>query len=186
MKSKGWRQEQRDDLTLPEFANMLWGWRALVLGCALALSLAAVVFELARGTTYTAEAAVAVQPAERLDVAEEPEAFTRSVRDAVSVFAPDLTREAARKAGWRAGAGEFGERLETEIVPSTGEIRVRFSAGTPEEASSGANAYAESFALRVEDLGRRRLAGGTLAAEAQVVRVASPEMVQSRGPLLYG
>lgn len=183
MKSEGWRQGQRDDLTLPELANMLWGRRALVAGCVLILALAAIVFALSHGTTYVAGAAVSVRPAEGFDE-EEPQVLVQRVRD--SVETPELSRVAMERAGWEAGVAEFNERLVVETDTSSAGIRVQFYGRTSEEAVRAANAYARSFASEVDELGQQRLAGGTLAARARVTREATPDTARSRGPLFYG
>lgn len=163
---------------------MLWGWRGLILGCALALTLLAIVFGLSRGSVYVAESGISVRPDEGFNGDENREALVQRVRG--SVVTPELSREAMERTGWKAGAAEFNERLVVEPDPGLGEIRVQFSASTPEEAADAANAYAQAFVQKVDDLGQRRLAGGTLAAEALVVREARPETTRTRGPLLYG
>ena len=61
MKSEGWRWEQRDDVTLFELLNALWGRRLLVGGIALALMIPAVLLALFWGPTYVAQAALGVQ-----------------------------------------------------------------------------------------------------------------------------
>jgi capsular polysaccharide biosynthesis protein len=53
------------------------------------------------------------------------------------------------------------------------EVRVRFSASTPEEAARAANAYAEVFVERVRELEGRPV-GGSVAVDAGIERVAEP------------
>lgn len=183
MKSDGWRWEQRDDVTLFELLNVLWGRRLLVGAVALTLMLLSTLFSLLQSPTYVAEAALIVRPEEDLGPDEDSVALTQRVMGAVAT--PDLSREAMRRAGWTAGAGEFNERLGVVTDGNTGEIRVTFSAPTAEEASRAANAYAESFVQRAEELNQQRLAGGTLAAEAEVTRSATLPEGRTAGPLVY-
>src|SRR3712207_7096915 len=49
------RREQRDDFTLSELANALWGRRLLVGGGALVISLCSVLFSLSQEPAYVAE-----------------------------------------------------------------------------------------------------------------------------------
>lgn len=182
MRSEGWRQ--RDGLILLELANMLWGRRALVGGCVLVMTLAAVAVGFFQGATHVAEATISIRPEEEINSDQNPKALAARVMD--SVPEPQLSREAMRKAGWRGSIAEFNERLNVEPAPNAREIQVEVSASTPEEASRAANAYAQSFVIRIEDLSRRRLAVGALATEAEVIREAAPSAVSTRGPLLYG
>lgn len=62
MNSDSWRREQRDDFTLSELLNALWGRRLLVGGAELVLSLCSMLFGLSREPAYVAEATVAVRP----------------------------------------------------------------------------------------------------------------------------
>ncbi len=172
MASESWRVEQRDDFTLSELLNALWGRRLLVASVTLAFLLPAVFFSLLG--PYVAEAAIDIRPEEGLGADEAPEAFTQGVGDEV-LSTPGLLREAARRAGWTAGAEDFNDRLEMETNPNTGQIQVIFRAETPNEAARAANAFAQVFVERVEELGGRKLVGGTLAAEAEAQEATSPD-----------
>ena len=163
---------------------MLWGRRALVAGCVLILALGAVVFALSHGTTYVATATVAVRPAEGFDADEEPQALVQRVRNAVET--PTLRRKAVAQSGWESGVAAFNQRLAVETDANLGGVRVRFSGNSPEEATRATNAYARSFVAEVEELGQRRLAGGTLDATARITQEATPATASSRGPLFYG
>lgn len=183
MNSDSWRREQRDDVTLPELLNALWARRRLVGGIAAALVLCSVLVDLLQEQAYVAEASVVVRP-ESFGAAEGLEGFTREAMNAA--ITSDLPRDAMRRSGWSGSLQEFNDRLGVEPDHDTGEIRVTFSATTAEEASRAANAYAEAFARRVEELSQRTLAGGTLEASAEVTRQASPpEERSSPRPLLY-
>lgn len=162
---------------------MLWGRRALVAGCVLILALAAVVFAVSHGTTYLATATVSVRPAEGFDDEEEPQVLVQRVREVVET--PALHREAANRAGWETAIAGFNERLTVETDANLGGVRIQFVGDSPEEAVRATNAYARSFASEVEELGQRRLAGGTLAATARVTQEATPATASSRGPLFY-
>jgi uncharacterized protein involved in exopolysaccharide biosynthesis len=181
-----WWREQRDDVTLPELLNALWARRRLVGGIAAALVLCSVLVDLLQEHAYVAEAVVLVRPesfgaAEGLD-----ETFSREAMN--TAITPDLPRDAMQRSGWTGSPQEFNDRLGVETDHDTGEIRVTFSATTAEEASRAANAYAEAFAQRVEELNQRRLAGGAaLEADAEVTRQATPpEGRSSPRPLIYG
>jgi capsular polysaccharide biosynthesis protein len=81
-----------------------------------------------------------------------------------------------RRAGWETASREFKDRLDFETMTQGDEtgMLVRFTASDPEQAARAANAYAELFVERVEQLNEDRLAGGTLAADAVVERRAVP------------
>ncbi len=185
MNSDSWRREQRDDVTLPELLNALWARRRLVGGIAAALVLCSVLVDLLQEQAYVAEASVVVRP-ESFGAAEGlEETLAREAMNAA--ITPDLPRDAMQRSGWTGSPQEFNDRLGVQPDQSTGKIRVSFSATTAEEASRAANAYAEAFAKRVEELNQRRLAGGALEASAEVTRRATPpEGRSSPRPLLYG
>lgn len=188
MRSESWRVEQRDDFTLSELLNALWGKWPLVASVTLAFLLPAIFFGLFR--PYVAEADIYVRPEGRPGADEDPEAFTREVGDVA--LTPNLSRDAtlsrdaARRAGWTAGAEDFNERLGTEIDPNDGHILVSFRAETPEDASRAANAFAQVFVERVRELSERRPVGGTLAAEVGIAREATPPEGRFVEALLYG
>ncbi len=184
MNSDSWRREQRDDFTLSELLNALWGRRLLVGGVALVLSLCSVLFGLSQEPAYVAEATVAVRP-EAFGGAAESEALARETMSAA--ITPDLTRDAMRRAGWSGSPQEFNDRLGVETDHDNGEIHVGFSATTAEGAARTANVYAEAFVERVDQLSQQRLAGVALESSAQVTRPATtPEGRSSPTPLLYG
>lgn len=183
-KSEEWRSERRDDFTLFEILNVLWGRRLLVGGVVLTMVLFSTLFGLLYPRPYVAEAIMTVRPEDNLGVDEDSELMIQRILN--SVDASELARGAMREAGWTAGPEEFRERLDVEPDESdAGGIRVRFSAATPEEATLVANAYAGSFVERAEELNRQRLAGGTLAADVRVTRPATPSEARYTGLLLY-
>ena len=121
----------------------------LVAGIVLSLVLLALLFGLIREPVYTAEAAVGLEPRERLASDVERVAFVEGVQGAV--VTDKLIRGVMRRAGWEADPREFKERLDPQIVAQRGEtgLRVRFSDPEPERAARAANAYAELFVGRV-------------------------------------
>ena len=201
MKSEGWRREQRDDITLFELLNALWGRRLLVGGIAAAMMLFVTLLALLWGPTYVARAVLYVQatddglgPEEPIsgeaDSAAEPgagrssEALIRRVEEAV--LQRELSLETMQRAGYASSLQEFNERLRLEDGYRPNEILVSFSAEEAEDARRVANEYAEVFVERTDELNRRGLVGGTLAAEVEVVRKA--ELLRGRAitSLLYG
>ena len=183
---RGWQGERRDDPSLSEVLYILWGRRLLVAGVVLVLVFAALLFGLSEEPVYTAEATVSVSPQEPLSSNEEREAFLAEVRDVVAT--ENFVREVMRRADWRAGSEQFAERLDPQpLVTEGGDsvLRVRFSGSGPEQAAHAANAYAELFVERVEQLNNERLVGGTLAADATLEQRATPPQRSSPRPLLY-
>jgi capsular polysaccharide biosynthesis protein len=182
---RGWQRERRDDLPLSEILHVVWGRRFLVVGIALSLVLLALLFGLFREPVYTAEAAVSVEPRERLVNDEERATFMEEVQG--DVVTQEWLRGVMRRAGWKADLKEFRERLDFETVAQGGEtwLRVRFSGSDPERAARAANAYAELFVERVDRLNDDRLAGGALAADAVVEHRAAPPEGSSLRLLLY-
>ena len=186
MDSNSWRRGQRDDFTLPELMNAVWGRRLLVGGFAATLMLCSLVFSLSREPVYVAEATIAVEP-EAFGVAEDSEAMARGTMNAVAGESPGLLGEARRRAGWTASPQEFNERLAVEPDENTAEIHVSFSAARAEEAARAAQAYADAFVERAEDLNQQRLAGVALDASARVAQPATTPGGRSYPrPLLYG
>ena len=134
---QGWQREQRDDLSLSEARHVLRERRPVVLGCTLLFLAVALLYALWREPIYTAEATLSVRPEEGIGSAENSgEVFSR-LQD--SAATEGLVDEAAERSGWQAGQDNFNERLEVEPVNGE-EVRVRFSAPTPEEAARAANA----------------------------------------------
>jgi uncharacterized protein involved in exopolysaccharide biosynthesis len=183
---RGWR-ERRDDLAVSEVLHVLWERRLLVVALVVVPALGSVVLVLFGGPTYTAEAAVSVRPREELGAGEDPESFLDEVVGAV--VSEDFLREVSRRAGWKGGEEEFRERLDVQTFVGSDEepaLRVRFSGSEAEGAARAANAYAELFVEKVEQLNDQRIAGGALAADARVEEEAAvPEGWSRLRPLLY-
>ena len=177
---RGWQSEQRDDLPLSEILHVLWGWRLLVIGVVLLLVVLALLFGLVREPPYTAEAAISVEPQERLVNDDEREAFVEEVRS--TVVTQEWLRGVMRRAGWQGDPKGFKSRLDFETVPQGDKtvLRVRFSGTGPEESLRAANAYAELFVARVE-----KLNDGGLAADAVVESRAVTTEGSSLRLLLY-
>lgn len=183
---RGWQSEGRNDPSLSEVLYVFWERRPLIFGAVVLLVLAALAFGLMREPVYTAEAIVSVRPQQSFESDEERNAFLEQVRGVVATDA-DFNHEVIRRAGWEAGAGEFTERLDPEPYVDGDEagLRVQFSGSEPEQAARAANAYAELFVERVEQLNNERIAGGSLAAEASMVQRAAPPETSNPRPLLY-
>lgn len=167
---QGWQREQRDDLTLLEARHILWKRRGLVAGCTVLFLAVALVYAFSKEPVYTAEATLSVRSEEGVASARNSNEALSSLRD--SAVTDGITEEAARRAGWESGQGDFNERLYWEPTNNE-EVKVGFSARTPEEAALAANAYADVFVERVAEL-EGRLAGGTVAVDAGVERAAEP------------
>ena len=176
----GWQREQRDDLTLSEAGHIFWERRVLVANCALLFLAVALLYGLSREPVYTAEATLSMRSDEGMGTVGNFDRDPSRLRD--SAVMSGLTEEAAERAGWKAGVRDFNERLEWEPVNNE-EIKVRFSAPTPEEAARAANAYAETFVEHVRKL-RGRPAGGAVAMEAEVREVAEP-LERPSGPNMF-
>ena len=146
MVSDGWRQGQRDDFTLFELLNALWGRRVLVGGVALALVLGSLIFSLYQEPAYVSEAAVAVQP----EVLGVEGSETQAQETIISVATEGgLARNAMRRAGWTASPEEFDRRVTVEPDENSGEIMVTFTATTAERARLAADSYARTFVEEV-------------------------------------
>lgn len=175
----------RDDPSLSEVLYVLQRRRLLVVGVVLVLAGVALLFGLFREPVYTAEARVSVKPQEPLDGEEARLAFLESVRGAV--VTQDMLSEVRRRAGWEAGKKEFSERLDPRTAVtrdgSTG-LQIRFSGTESGQAARAANAYAELFVEKVDDLGDRPLADGIPVAEASIEQKAVPGGYSPR-PLIY-
>ena len=182
----GWQRGQRDDLTLLEVRHVLWSRRRLVLGTIMAFVLASVVYSLLQERVYTAEATILVNHQGGSGPDQDTESFLQGVQGAVST--DELLAKATERAGGKAGKPSE-ERLEvSQFVQQDDQeagFLVKFSAPDAREAMQGANEYAKLFVGRVGDL-NDRLAGGTLAAEADIGRRAEkPDSPSSPRPLLY-
>ncbi|HEY6751911.1 MAG TPA: Wzz/FepE/Etk N-terminal domain-containing protein [Rubrobacteraceae bacterium] len=179
---RGWQREQRDDLTLSEARHVLWRRRAVVGGCTLLFLAIALLYVLSQDPVYTAEATLSVRSQEEIGPTASFDEILSGLQDPASSRGR-LTEEAAERAGWEDGQADFNDRLDWEPVNDE-EVRVRFSASTPEEAARAANAYAEVFVERVRELEGRPV-GGSVAVDAEVERVAEPpERRSDRGVLL--
>lgn len=176
-----------DDLSLSEVLYILWSRRVLVSGIIIVMLAGAILFSFSREPVYTAEAVISVVPRQQELSQGEREAF---LDDVLGVVAEDAFLDAVMaEVGWRAGDADFRERLDPEPFVNQDQssgVVVRFSGMTPEGAASAANAYSTLFVERVERLNERRIAGGTLAAEASVEREAAPpDFRSSPRPVLY-
>jgi len=143
----------------------------VVIGCTLLFLAVTLLYGLSRESVYEAEAILSVRlDEEGIGIAENFEEILLGLRNSGAMSG--LPEEAAERAGWEAGPLDFDERLEWERVNNE-EVAVRFSAPTPEEAARAANAYAEVFVERIGEL-KGRLAGGTVAVDAEVEAPAEP------------
>lgn len=186
MDGRRWQKEQRDDLGLPEIFYVLWSWRRLVAAFVLVLMVVGVILGLFSERVYTGEAVVTIQPQQELST-DDLGVFTSNVGGAVGP--EDLVRKVMRKVNWEGSPDDFKARLDVQPFVEGGDtpaLRVRFSGDTAKEAAAAANAYADLFTQRVEQLNNQRLAGGSLAADASVEhRASAPDHTSSPGPLLY-
>jgi capsular polysaccharide biosynthesis protein len=156
----------------------------LIVGVVLVLAGIALLFGLFREPVYTAEAKVSVRPLAKLDD-EAMLAFLEEVRGAV--VTQEMLSEVRRRAGWEAEPKAFSERLDPRTVADSDGgpgLQIRFHGDDPGQAALAANAYAELFVERVEDLGDRPPAGGVQVAEALVEQKALPADYIPR-PLIY-
>jgi capsular polysaccharide biosynthesis protein len=156
----------------------------LIVGVVLVLAGIALLFGLFREPVYTAEAKVSVRPQVKLDD-EAMLAFLEEVRGAV--VTQEMLSEVRRRAGWEAEPKAFSERLDPRTVADSDGgpgLQIRFHGDDPGQAALAANAYAELFVERVEDLGDRPSAGGVQVAEALVEQKALPGDYRPR-PLIY-
>ena len=168
---QGWQREQRDDLTFSEARHVLWKRRAVVAGCTLVFLAVALLYILSQDPVYTAEATISVRSQEEIGPAGNFDEILSGLQDPAASRGR-LTDEAAERARWEDGQDDFNQRLEWEPLNDE-EVRVRFSASTPEEAARAANAYAEVFVERVRELEGRPV-GGSVAVDAEVERSAEP------------
>src|SRR5919199_3613338 len=177
-----WQREQRDDLTFSEARHVLWKRRAVVAGCTLVFLAVALLYILSQDPAYTAEATISVRSQEEIGPAGNFDEILSGLQDPAASRGL-LTDEAAERAGWENGQDDFNQRLELDPVNDE-EVRVRFSASTPEEAARAANAYADVFVERIREL-QGRLAGGTVTVSTGVEKYAeAPERRSDPGVLL--
>jgi len=180
----GQRDRARDDPSLSEILYVLQRRSLLIVGVVLVLAGIALLFGLFREPVYTAEAKVSVRPQAKLDD-EAMLAFLEEVRGAV--VTQEMLSEVRRRAGWEAEPKAFSERLDPRTVADSDGgpgLQIRFHGDDPGQAALAANAYAELFVERVEDLGDRPPAGGVPVAEALVEQKALPGDYRPR-PLIY-
>lgn len=167
---QGWQREQRDDLALSEARHILWERRWLVAGCTILFLAIALLYIFSKEPVYTAEATLLVRSEEGIAPTGNSNEVLSRLRD--STVTDRLPEEAARRAGWQSSQSDFNERLYWG--PSNNEeVRVGFSARTPEEAARAANAYSNVLVERVAEF-EGRLAGGTVAVNAEVEKAAEP------------
>lgn len=167
---QGWQREQRDDLALSEARHILWERRWLVAGCTILFLAIALLYIFSKEPVYTAEATLLVRSEEGIAPTGNSNEVLSRLRD--STVTDRLPEEAARRAGWQSSQSDFNERLYWG--PSNNEeVRVGFSARTPEEAARVANAYSNVLVERVAEF-EGRLAGGTVAVNAEVEKAAEP------------
>ena len=167
---QGWQREQRDDLTFSEARHILWERRWLVAGCTILFLTIALLYAFTKEPVYTAEATLSVRSEEGIVPTGNSNEILSRLRD--SAITDRLPEEAARRAGWQSSQSDFNERLYWE--PSNNEeVKVGFSARTPEEAARAANAYSNVLIERVAEF-EGRLAGGTVAVDAEVEKAAEP------------
>lgn len=153
----------------------MWKRRWLVLGVFSAFVIAAVAFSFFEKPSYKAEAVVNIQPRGEQGATYSAGDFLNGVVGTVAQ--ESLLEEVMKKAGWTSGAKEFEKRLYVEgFTRDNGKagLRVRFVGSSAKGAARAANAYATLFVDRVGKLGKTRIAGGSLAAKAEVRRKAAP------------
>ncbi len=174
---QGWQREQRDDLTLSEARHILWERRWLVAGCTILFLAIALLYAFTKEPVYTAEATLSVRSEEGITPSGNSNEVLSRLRD--STVTDLLPEEAARRAGWQSSQSDFNERLYWE-PNNNEEVKVGFSARTPEEAARAANAYSDVLVERVAEF-EGRLAGGTVAVDAEVEKAAEPPESRSDG-----
>ena len=201
MKPEGWRWEQRDDVTLSEFLNALWGRRLLVGGIAVAVMAFVTLLVFFWGPAYVATAALSVQatddglgpeepisgevnPGAQSSLGQGSEAMIQRVIEVVPQR--ELALETIRRVDYASNLEEFNEGLDVEDDYSTGQILVSFSAEEAREALLVANEYAKVFVERTDELNGQGLVGGTLAVEVEVAREAELLRGSVTSSLLYG
>lgn len=169
-RQQGWQREQRDDLTFLEARHILWERRWLVAGCTILFLAIALSYIFSKEPVYMAEATLSVRPEEGVTSTRSSDEVLSRLRD--STVTDRLPEEAARRAGWQSSQSDFNERLYWD-QSNNGEMKVGFAARTPEEAARAANAYSNVFVERVAEF-EGRLAGGTVAVDAEVEKAAEP------------
>ena len=174
--SENWRREPRNGLGIYQILNVVWGRRVLVAVVVGVLTLVVATYGLLRDPDYVAEAVVTIRPLEESSGAESAESFMGEV---IGVVATDeMLEEVAREAGYRNDVAVLRKRLDVQTSSpqdgGSGSLKVTFPGEDATEAARTANAYATVFVERVEELNDQRVAGGSLGAEAVVLRRAEP------------
>ena len=172
---QGPRQPEKDYAAILDVLYVCREWRVLVGGVTAALVLVAVGVSLLQEPVYTAEAVVEISPQQTSGPIFDPQSFLNNVVGAVT--GDDLTREVVREVGWKGSVAGFRQRLDVKPIVSqqgNSSLEIRFSGLNARQAAGAANVYASLFVDRVGKLGRNRLAGGTLNADARVEQKASP------------
>ena len=172
---QGQRRPEKDYSALSDILYVCRQWRVLVAGLTMALVLVVVVGSLLQEPVYNAEAVVEISPQQVSGPTFDPQSFLNNVVGAVT--GDSLTREVVREAGWKSGVAEFRRRLDVKpTVSQQGgtSLEIRFSGSSAGQAAGAANVYASRFVEKVGKLGRNRLAGGTLNADARVEQKAVP------------
>lgn len=200
MKPEGWRWEQRNDVTLSEFLNALWGRRFLVGGIAIATMVSVTLLTFLWGPAYVARAVLSVQatddglgPEEPISGEVDPTLQTGSGQSSetliqtISEVVPQekVALETMRRVSYASDLDGFNAGLEVEDE-RPGQILVSFSAEEAKEALLIANEYAKVLMERTDELNGRGLVGGALAAEVDVVREAELLRGSTTTSLLYG
>lgn len=200
MKPERWRWEQRDDVTLSEFLNAMWGRRLLVGGIAVTAMVSVTLLAFLWGPAYVAEAALSIQatddglsPEEPIsgeidpavqDTGQRSEALIQRVSEVVPQR--ELALETMRRVGYASGLEEFNEGLRVGGDERPGQILVSFSDEDAKEALLVANEYTKVFVERTDELNAQGLVGGTLAVEVEVIQEAELLRGRSITSLLYG
>lgn len=167
-------QEDRQ-AAFSETVYFLWKRRWLILGVLFIFVAVTLVVSLLEKPSYRAEAIVIVQPRAEPGSTHSPQDFLSNVVGAV--VQEDLLKEVTGRAGWSSGTKEFEKHLYVkDFTKDNGQagLRVRFVGSDAKGAARAANAYATLFVDRVGQLGKSRIAGGSLAAKAEIKRKAAP------------
>lgn len=150
-----------------------------MLGTVIVFVLASFIYSLLQERVYTAEATVLVTPQGGPNADQDVESFLQGVQGAVST--DELLAEVTRQP----------ESTSLEVSQFTRQdgqeagFSVKYSAPEAQEAARGASEYASLFVNRIGEL-NDQLAGGTLAAEAEIGnRAEEPGSPSSPRPLLY-
>jgi len=172
---EGWQGEPRDDVTLGEVRHALAERWVILVVCALVALGVFLIYSALREPSFTAEAQVEIRPLQGDPSATDVDNDVSSVLND-SAVTDGLDEQAARAAGWDGSLREFNDSLEQPRASGapaggTSVVTVRFTDPSPAVAARSANAYAEAFVGRLEEL-QGRLAGGSVNLSGEVVREA--------------